>query len=393
MQLVVERAARMSLVTAPDEGGGGEGGEGGGECGGKSSDSAGGDSEQLAAGAEQGDKIAQTWRRSRGKICGERLIPRGAPQSNSGVELSQRRAHSRPPALGPSLEESMGMDDAEQNGGRELRRASHGPPEYSLRHTAAFWAAVFFFEGSILFATGAVASAFRPQPEWRQMALVGYPYFAGSLLYTSGAYLGYYDAINVRRKPRRFFCCSGASLAGYRVAALYLVGTICFNINCAAVFVSRTPPSVTGPMPASLGMAWVCGRSLGGSSQLAWVRSAALVIPRASTRCASPSARTDLRRPFGDYARVLRPGCPATSTPSHPHPPSRTFASTPPIHTAACTPLPSPLQRVRLGRLRLGAFGSHHSRSVPRHSVRPAPHAFAPCLCRSVRPHQREDAR
>jgi len=119
-----------------------------------------------------------------------------------------------------------------------LERADYNTSEWVFRNTVSFWVGVFFVEGSILFIVGSAAAAFHPHAEWRQQAIIGYPYFAGSLTYTAGTYLGYYEVINVGREKRRFFGCSGATRAGFWGTTLYLIGAVLFNVDCAATFLS-----------------------------------------------------------------------------------------------------------------------------------------------------------
>jgi len=96
-----------------------------------------------------------------------------------------------------------------------LERADYNTSEWVFRNTVSFWVGVFFVEGSILFIVGSAAAAFHPHAEWRQQALIGYPYFAGSITYTAGTYLGYYEVppppASCRfATPLTFGCCVSA---------------------------------------------------------------------------------------------------------------------------------------------------------------------------------------
>ena len=71
--------------------------------------------------------------------------------------------------------------------------------DYRFRNTVAFWIAVSFVEGSLLFICGALASALKLKEAWKQRGLIEFAYFAGSLFYTFGSYLGFFQVINLGR--------------------------------------------------------------------------------------------------------------------------------------------------------------------------------------------------
>ena len=91
---------------------------------------------------------------------------------------------------------------------------------YRFRNTIAYWVAVFFAEGSLLFVVGA-SSSMVVESEWRRLGLIEYSYFAGSIFFTLGAYMGFFEVINVGRHAEgsglRFFSLSGTSVEGYWV--------------------------------------------------------------------------------------------------------------------------------------------------------------------------------
>ena len=113
--------------------------------------------------------------------------------------------------------------------------------DYRFRNTVSFWIAVSFVEGSLLFICGALASALALREAWKQRGLVEFAYFAGSLFYTLGSYLGFFQVINLGRDRIRLFACSGTSREAYWGSLLYLVGALFFNVGC-----------VEGLLPAAL---------------------------------------------------------------------------------------------------------------------------------------------
>lgn len=76
-----------------------------------------------------------------------------------------------------------------------------GSQDYRFRNTVAFWIAVSFVEGSLLFICGALASALELKEAWKRRGLVDFAYFAGSLFYTLGSYLGFFQVINLGSGP------------------------------------------------------------------------------------------------------------------------------------------------------------------------------------------------
>ena len=104
--------------------------------------------------------------------------------------------------------------------------------DYRFRNTVAFWIAVSFVEGSLLFICGALASALALREAWKQRGLVEFAYFAGSLFYTLGSYLGFFQVINLGRDRIRLFACSGTSREAYWGSLLYLAGALFFNVGC-----------------------------------------------------------------------------------------------------------------------------------------------------------------
>ena len=101
--------------------------------------------------------------------------------------------------------------------------------EYRFRNTVAFWIAISFVEGSLLFLCGAVVSMCALGDEWMRRGLVEYAYFAGSLFFSLGAYLGFFQVINVGNATTRLVGCRGTSVEAYWGSLLYFLGALCFN--------------------------------------------------------------------------------------------------------------------------------------------------------------------
>lgn len=79
-------------------------------------------------------------------------------------------------------------------------KSRHGS-EWRWFSTVAFWISSSFIIGSLLFIVGGVSSMIGPLTgrlaAWQTRALVQYGYLAGGSYFTLGAYLGWFNVINV----------------------------------------------------------------------------------------------------------------------------------------------------------------------------------------------------
>jgi hypothetical protein len=113
-----------------------------------------------------------------------------------------------------------------------------------------WWIAVLFMIGSALFAIGGAQGTWPKAPvvRWLDPSLTGWIFFAGSLFFTSAAYLQWLEALNndvadsalsARAHPRRWrFLGWRAHNLGYLASAVQLVGTILFNVNTADALIA-----------------------------------------------------------------------------------------------------------------------------------------------------------
>ena len=115
----------------------------------------------------------------------------------------------------------------------------------------AYWIAITFIEGSILFVIGAAGSLFHGLEEWREQSLVTASYFSGSIMFLIGAYLGFFEVINVGQPGSsvRFWALSGSSRDGYLGSLSYFIGAIFFTVNTACF--------LFGPSPGSVAYQWL----------------------------------------------------------------------------------------------------------------------------------------
>ena len=180
------------------------------------------------------------------------LLPTPGTPSTSGETL--RRAASERPSFDPIKPSAtfdsaaLGRVDPEslaahtealRSFAEVLRERLRERPErftapYQFRNTVAYWIAVCFIEGALLFTVGAAASLFHLEG-WQEKALVTATYFSGGIMFTTGAYLGWFLVINVGRQRVRLVSAPPSHLdAGYWGSLSYFVGAVCFNVNTTA---------------------------------------------------------------------------------------------------------------------------------------------------------------
>jgi hypothetical protein len=113
-----------------------------------------------------------------------------------------------------------------------------------------WWIAVLFMIGSALFAIGGAQGTWPDAAlmRWLHPSLTGWVFFAGSLFFTSAAYLQWLEALNndvsevasssqPRRRTWRFVGWRPHNL-GYLAAAVQFAGTILFNFDTADALIA-----------------------------------------------------------------------------------------------------------------------------------------------------------
>lgn len=120
---------------------------------------------------------------------------------------------------------------------RKARPAARALRAWWQPRRSGWWIALLFALGSTCFLVAAVASQVQPTPgSW-----IGVTYFAGSLAFTSAAYLQFSETVNVSRHPapmehsRRWRPASWEpGRIDWLAASIQLAGTIFFNISTFA---------------------------------------------------------------------------------------------------------------------------------------------------------------
>lgn len=72
--------------------------------------------------------------------------------------------------------------------------------DWNFKHTASYWVAMNFIFGSLVFTTGSFFWLYELNPT-QAMALVDYPYFAGSFTFSLGAYISWWETMNFTDPP------------------------------------------------------------------------------------------------------------------------------------------------------------------------------------------------
>jgi hypothetical protein len=100
------------------------------------------------------------------------------------------------------------------------------------RHTVSYWVCISFILGSLLFIAGCAFWYKHYAFESRKRALVTYPFLFGSIMFTTGSYLGVFQAANVgARGPGKLWRWAPEK-DGFLGYFYYFVGALVFNVSC-----------------------------------------------------------------------------------------------------------------------------------------------------------------
>ena len=118
-----------------------------------------------------------------------------------------------------------------------LESFPQGGEEWRWLSTLSFFVGATFSIGAALFTVGAFTSVRagfgHPVTDWQETILVSYAYLLGHMYFVAGAYLGWYEVINVGQQERRWWARpdEGQSSTGYWGALLYFLGTLPFQVS------------------------------------------------------------------------------------------------------------------------------------------------------------------
>mmetsp|Transcript_6985 Transcript_6985/g.25750 ORF Transcript_6985/g.25750 Transcript_6985/m.25750 type:complete len:425 (+) Transcript_6985:221-1495(+) len=99
--------------------------------------------------------------------------------------------------------------------------------------TIAYWIAILFLYGSALFTCACFFWMLQTVNESgkRERALVSWPFLVGSLGFTAGSYLAFFEVINVGREEFVFWSLEYKK-DGYWASAIFFISSVIYNINC-----------------------------------------------------------------------------------------------------------------------------------------------------------------
>jgi hypothetical protein len=164
-------------------------------------------------------------------------------KGDGGILLRTSRRHRK--GLAPVLVASAGIHPR-----NAVAAIGHEWSHLWAPKRIGWWIAVLFMIGSALFAIGGAQATWPDAPVLRSLdpGLTGWIFFAGSVFFTSAAYLQWLEALNndvadvalpAGSQPRRWrFLGWCPRNLGYLASAVQLVGTILFNIDTADALVT-----------------------------------------------------------------------------------------------------------------------------------------------------------
>lgn len=141
--------------------------------------------------------------------------------------------------------------------------------DWNFKHTACYWVAISFIFGSIVFTSGSFFWLFDLN-ETQEMALVNYPYFAGSITFSVGSYISWWETMNLKDPPPPktvWFSFKDRNISWW-ICWWYVVGTTFYYGNTlSGIQAWKLHPSWS-PFPWWMGFFGGIGFTLGGIFEL-----------------------------------------------------------------------------------------------------------------------------
>jgi len=126
--------------------------------------------------------------------------------------------------------------------------------KFMWHHTASYWTAVLFVQGSLLFSYNAAVGVFHKELDWRpetRAVMQKWPNFFGGIMFMTGAYCSYLNLINMKKEPGEpieYFLANwqkvrqNHSEVSSRVGTMaYFFGANIFQIGCIFAFFELQP--------------------------------------------------------------------------------------------------------------------------------------------------------
>jgi len=141
--------------------------------------------------------------------------------------------------------------------------------DWAFKHTACYWVAITFIFGSIVFTSGSFFWLYDLNYA-QEMALVNYPYFAGSITFSLGAYISWWESMNLTNPPPPktiWFSLKNRNISWW-ICWWYVVGTTFYYGNTLSGIEALPLPSDWGQFGWWMGFFGGVGFTLGGLCEL-----------------------------------------------------------------------------------------------------------------------------
>jgi len=141
--------------------------------------------------------------------------------------------------------------------------------DWALKHTACYWVSIMFIIGSVLFTSGSWFWLYDLNYT-QQLALVDWPFFIGSIAFNVGAYISWWQTMNLKSPPPPqtiYWSFKDRDLSWW-ICWWYVLGTVMYYGNTlSAVGAIPLPPSWAN-FPWFMGFFGGVGFTLGGACEM-----------------------------------------------------------------------------------------------------------------------------
>jgi len=141
--------------------------------------------------------------------------------------------------------------------------------DWAFKHTACYWVAISFIFGSLVFTTASYFWLYDLNYA-QQMALVNYPYFAGSITFSLGSYISWWETMNFKDPPpaKTVWFSFRDRNTPWWICWWYVVGTTFYYGNTLAGIEAFYLPKSWSSFPWWMSFFGGCGFTLGGICEM-----------------------------------------------------------------------------------------------------------------------------
>ena len=153
-------------------------------------------------------------------------------------------------------------EDISESGRQLIGESVDAVLAWDFMNSVAFWASIFFIQGSVLFTVGSICLYPGAIPEgaeeWVSLAWIDYSFMIGAWCFTIGNYLVYFQVINGedtgraagrRRRTcltRRKWLAAPRRESGHLGSLCNCVGAVLFNMNTMTMFAASAKSTMAG---------------------------------------------------------------------------------------------------------------------------------------------------